>query len=346
MQWHFLWPHALVAGLAVPALVWCYVHVERRRRRSAHRHPHLYAPQTQFAEPTSFARHLPISCFVAALSLLALALARPSATVEFLAIQGKVVLVVDVSTSMRANDVQPTRLDEAKKLAKRFVASNSDALRIALVSFAGTAVAETDFGTGREEHFYTIDKLSHRHGTSVGRGIIEALALIFPQIDFHALARAIDDETAESRQTADPSSGRRSPKRIPGSYDAAAIVLLSDGQSAVGPAPATAARLAAEHGVRVHTIGIGTDEGSELREAGRSMRVQLDAASLRQISKATAGVYARADSADWSMIVASIRPDPQQDATYTEVTAIVAGLAALIALLGALISLRSTHRIL
>lgn len=346
MQWHFLWPEALVAGLAVPGFVWFYVYVDRIRYRSARRHPHLYANPTQTAEPGSFSRHLPMACFVTALSLLALALARPSAAIKFLAIQGQVVLVVDVSASMRANDVKPSRLDEAKRLAKSFVESHSDVLRIALVSFAGAAVAETDFAMGREELLSTIDRLGHRPGTALGSGIIEALTLIFPQIDSQALAHAIDDERAENRNVTDPRPGNRLSKRVPGSYAAAAIVLLSDGQSAVGPAPVAVARVAADHGVRIHTIGIGTGEGSVLRDAGWSMRVQLDEAPLREMSKSTAGTYAHASRVNWPAMVAIIRPDPSREDTYTEVTAIVAGLAALTALLGALISLRSTHRIL
>ena len=104
MRWQLLWPEALVAGLAVLGFVGFYIHVERLQRRSARRHPHLYAKPSQYAE-SAFARHLPIACFVATLSLLVLALARPSAMIERLAIQGSVVLAIDVSASMRANDV-------------------------------------------------------------------------------------------------------------------------------------------------------------------------------------------------------------------------------------------------
>lgn len=125
-----------------------------------------------------------------------------------------------------------------------------------------------------------------------------------------------------------------------------AIVLFSDGQSPVGPAPADAARLAADHGVRIHTIGIGTGEGSVLREAGRAMRVQLDEVPLRHIAESTRASYVHGGSVDWSTIVASIRRDPSNEVTSTEVTAIVAVFAALTALLGAMVSLRSTLRIL
>jgi Ca-activated chloride channel family protein len=287
-----------------------------------------------------------MACFVAALSLLVLALARPSAVIESLAIQGNVVLAIDVSASMRANDVEPSRLELAKRLAKHFVAEHSDVLRIAVVSFAGTATAEADFATGREELFSAIDRLGYQPGTSVGYGIIEALTLIFPRLNSQSLARAISDERPEPDKGADPASTHPASRRTPGSYASAAIVLFSDGQSPVGPAPADAARLAADHGVRIHTIGIGTGEGSVLREAGRAMRVQLDEVPLRHIAESTRASYVHGGSVDWSTIVASIRRDPSNEVTSTEVTAIVAGFAALTALLGAMVSLRSTLRIL
>lgn len=346
MQWHFLWPEALLAGLAVPAFVAFYAYVGRLQRRSALRHPHLYARQAQFGAQGSLTRHLPMACFVATLSLLVLALARPSAVIGFMPTRGHVVLAIDVSTSMRANDATPSRLDEAKTLAKHFVASHSDRLRIALVSFAGTAVVEADFPTGREELFSAIDRLGYRPGTSVGHGIIEGLATIFPEIDAHALAQTIGHDRPEHDQGSATASAGRLSKPAPGTYASKAIVLISDGQSAVGPPPADAARLAADRGVRIHTVGIGTREGSVLREAGRSMRVQLDDEALRRIAESTAGIYAHGSRVDWSTIVASIRPDPSMADTPTEVTAVVAGLAALTALIGATISLPSTHRIL
>lgn len=346
MQWPFLWPEALFAGLAVPAFVAFYVYVERLKRMSALRHPHLYARQAQFDPQGSLTRHLPAVCFVAALSLLVLALARPSAVIGFMSTRGHVVLAIDVSTSMRANDAAPSRLDEAKKLAKSFVASHSDLVRIALVSFAGTAVAEADFAAGREELFSAIDRLGYRPGTSVGHGIIEGLATFFPEIDAHALAQTIGADRPEHGKGSAAASADRLSTHAHGTYASKAIVLISDGQSAVGPAPADAARLAADRGVRIHAVGIGTTEGSVLREAGRSMRVQLDDEALQLIAASTGGIYVHGSRVDWSTIIASIRPDPSMADNPTEITAVVAGLAALTALIGAAISLLSTQRIL
>lgn len=292
-------------------------------------------------------RHLPAALFLASLTAISIAAMRPTAALTQFAARRTIVLVLDVSASMRAADVAPSRLGAAKRHAKQLVADHADTTRFGLVSFAGTAIPEADLGTGREELLMAIERLEPRPGTSIGSGIEQALAMLFPDLPLETLLRAHADREPGSAPTIEATAPPLPARRAPGSNAAAAIVLMSDGQSTADLAPAAAVRAASHLGVRIHTIGIGSIEGTIMRLQGWSMRAQLDETALKDIATATAGEYHRAGPGlGWRRLVDALQPEPPAEEIYTEVTAFFAAIAALSATGGALASLFRTQRVL
>jgi len=347
MQWQLLWPGAAVIGLIVPAFLWFYVRVELHRRAAARRHAGLCGDWARTSNRAAIRRHLPAALFLASLTAISIAAMRPTATLTPYAARRTIILVVDVSASMRASDIAPTRLGAAKRYAKQLVADHADTTRFGLVSFAGTAGPEADPSTGREELMTAIERLDVRPGTSIGSGIEAALKMLFPHLPPAALSRDRNGRNSDALPTAEAAGPAPPDRRAPGSHAAAAIVLMSDGQSTADLAPAGAVRAAADLGVRIHTIGIGSLEGTIMRSQGWSMRVQLDEPALKDIASTTAGEYRRASArTDWRRVVDALQPEPPAEDIYTEVTALLAAIAALSATGGALASLLRTQRVL
>jgi len=334
------WPAALVFALVVPAFLWFCVRIERQRRAAARSHVSMYAHATGLADRRPFVRRLPLALFLASLVAICAGLARPQVSHAIFALKGTVVLAVDVSVSMKADDERPHRLALAQAQARVLVERYADDYKIGLVSFGANAVAELEPTTDREALFAAIDRLIPRPGTTVGGGISAALAMLFP----HA---GIDTGPWDAHYVPAPAARHDAGEPRRASHAAAAIVLISDGQSAGGPEPLEAARLAAGFGVPVHTIGVGSAEGRTMRLEGWTMRVQLDEVTLREVAKLTGGEYFRAsDAVVWSRIVDTIRPEPPKLESYTEVTALFAGVAAVAAICSALLSLVWNKRVL
>ncbi len=338
------WPEAMAVALVVPLFLYFYLACIRQRRAAAHRHASMYAHSTGLTAAFGVSRHLPLLLFLASLTVLSVALARPHVSTTLFAVRGTAVLVVDVSISMKADDAPPTRLAQSQAQARDFVARYADRLRIGLVSFAGNVIAEAEPTTHREALFTAIDRLAARPGTAIGSGITTALGMIFPEADIATLVR----ETGDTAARAGGGSGASSQPigSLAGSRSDAVIVLVSDGASALGPAPRDAARLAAALGVRIHTVGVGSTEGRTMQVNGWNMRVQLDEGVLEEIAAATGGQYFHASTVDWPRIVDSIRPQWPQPPTNTEITALFAAASALLAVAGASASLLAAKRIL
>ncbi|RPI44253.1 MAG: VWA domain-containing protein [Betaproteobacteria bacterium] len=341
----FLWPEALVAALVVPAFLAFYARLEKRKRTAAMRTAGLYPFPHGHGPGSATARHAPLALFLASLAAASLALGRPQAFVSMFAVKGTVVIAVDVSGSMKADDSSPSRLARSRELAREFVAAYSDEFRIGLVSFGTNAVAVLDPTTRREDLQAAIDQLALHRGTAIGSGIAAALAMLFPDSGIEPSTLAV--KTAVPASSSEPKGRVLRKGRSPGSYSAAAIILISDGESTAGPDPIEAARLAAKFGVRVHTLGMGSSEGKTMRIGGWSMRVRLDEAVLKEIAALTHGEYFHAvKPVDWPRIRRSIRPDPPPKTTATEITALFAAAGAAMAVAGALLSLLWRQRVL
>lgn len=349
----FLWPDALWALALLPLLVAAYVLLLKRRKKVALRYSSLGLVK-QAAGRSSWRRHVPPALFLLAIAAMLVAAARPAAVIMLPSEHNTVILAIDVSGSMRANDVQPTRLSAAQAAAKAFISDTPRHTRIGLVTFAGSAALVQPPTDNREALIEAIEQLQLQNATAIGSGILASLKAIFPEQDFEIETPRLHGAAAGG------SAGGSSygtplgmPKRSqakpvpPGSNKNAVVILLTDGQTTTGPDPVDAARLAAERGVRVFTVGVGTPDGQILTGEGWSIRVRLDEDALKAIADLTRGEYFFAGNApDLKKIYEGLKSKLVMEKRETEVTALFAVAAALLSLLSAGLSLAWFSRVL
>jgi Ca-activated chloride channel family protein len=336
----FLWPEMLWLQLVAPLLAALYLWLVARRRSAAQR----YAGFAPAVGAGRFRRHVPPLLLLLGLCALLFAVARPHAVIVLPAHQQTVILAMDASGSMRATDVKPTRLAAAQAAAKAFVADQPRNVRVGVVAIAAAAAVVQSPTSNREEVVQAIERIQLQRGSALGSGLMIALATLLPDagIDIEQMLHG-----RTSRWWSPPP--RAKPKPVPpGSNGSVAIVLLSDGQSNVGPDPLEAAKLAAEHGVRIFTVGIGTSDGATLSSHGWSMRVRLDESVLKKVAAATRGEYFQAQNAAelktiYQHLHARLGLEKKRS---TEVTALSVAAGTLLATLGALLSLFWFNRIL
>ncbi|HZV91745.1 MAG TPA: VWA domain-containing protein, partial [Caldimonas sp.] len=269
----FLWPNMLWAMLAVPVLVVVYLFLLTRRRKSTLRYGNLALVKEALGRGGAWRRHVPPLLMLAAISALLFASSRPAALITLPSAQETIVLAMDVSGSMRAADVLPSRLVAAQEAAKTFVSELPRNVKIAVVSFAGTAAVVQAPTLSRDDVYAAIDRFQLQRGTAIGSGIVLSLATLFPEAGID-----LSQITGEREMPPGPNDAPR-PEFTPvppGSYPSAAIILLTDGQRTTGPDSLDAAKMAADRGIRVYTVGIGTREGETIQFEGWSMRVRLD----------------------------------------------------------------------
>ncbi|HXT55212.1 MAG TPA: VWA domain-containing protein [Candidatus Eisenbacteria bacterium] len=345
----FLWPEMLWLILIVPALVAGYFYILRRKQESAVKYASLTMVKQAIGPRQRFRRHIPPLLFLIALIAMIVAIARPAAIVMLPSQYQTIILAMDVSGSMRATDVKPNRISAAQAAAKAFVDEQPSNVRIGVVSFAATASVVQTPTQNREDIITAIDRFQLQRGTAIGSGIIVSLATIFPDagIDVSSFiygrsgARGVPIDQAEK-------SDKPPVKPVaPGSYTSAAIILLSDGQRTTGPDSIEAARLAADRGVRIFTVGFGTQSGETIGFEGWSMRVRLDEETLKTIANLTRGEYFYAGTAaDLKKVYQVLNSKFLLEKKPMEISSLFAGAAALIAVTSALLSLLWFHRIL
>jgi Ca-activated chloride channel family protein len=176
----FFWPEMLAALALVPALIAGYFYLLRRQREFALKFASLGMVKEAMGRGQKFRRHLPPLLFLIALIALIVAAARPAAIVSLPSRYQTIILAMDVSGSMRAVDVQPSRLAAAQAAARAFVADQPANVRIGVVSFAATASVVQTPTHSREDIVAAIDRFQLQRGTAIGSGIIVSLATIFP----------------------------------------------------------------------------------------------------------------------------------------------------------------------
>ena len=357
----FIWPEMLWLLLVVPVLVQLYWWVLRRKKKAALSYANLAIVRQAMGPAQKLRRHIPPVLFLTALALMIAAVARPTAVVTLPFDQQTVILAIDVSLSMRADDVQPSRMEAAQAAAKSFVEDQPRATRIGVVSFAGTASVVQPPTQTREDIIGAIDRFKLQRGTAVGSGILVSLSVLFPDAEFDLRASnpRQRDPTGERQRSGNGGAiaprpkeqeGREAVKPVavePGSYNSAVIILLTDGQSTTGPDPIESARMAAERGVRVYTVGIGTPNGEIIAGEGWRMRVRLDEDALKGIAKETRGEYFYAGTAtDLKKVYANLNSKLVMERKETEVTALFTAAAAALAMISALLSLLWFNRVL
>lgn len=317
-EWHsiqFVWPGLLWMQLLLPLCLGFYIAWQRPRTRST-----WPMPQTTAAFSSGrLAQHGPVWLVLAGLSVLLLAVARPQALILLPSRIDTVMLVIDTSGSMRAADVSPSRIEAAQSAAKGLVLGQAGQVKLGVVSVAGAAALVQAPTDERDRVLQAIDGLSLQPGSALGSGVLIALHAMLPGsgLDVQSLmqnegrpasgaplnspasgaagsagaAGPAGAAGAAGAATSPPAKGLSLPKVPPGSNTAAAIVLFTDGQGNVGPDALKMAQLAADLGVRIHTVGVGTVQGTVLKAQGMQMRVQLDEGSLQKIAETTRGTY-------------------------------------------------------
>jgi Ca-activated chloride channel family protein len=334
--------------LMVPALVVAYFFLLRRKKQTALRYASLSIVKEAMGGGQRFRRHIPPLLFLIALIAMTLAIARPAAVITLPSQQQTIILAMDVSGSMRATDVQPNRLVAAQAAAKAFVAERPSNVRIGVVSFAGTASVVQQPTHNKEDIIAAIDRFQLQRATAIGSGIIVSLATIFPEagIDLSSLIYGRNGPRGAPLDQAHKTEKPFTPVP-PGSYTSAAIILLTDGQRTTGPDSLEAARMAADRGVRIFTVGIGTRSGETIGFEGWSMRVRLDEETLKAIAKITHGEYFYAGSAnDLKKVYQSLNARLTLEKKNMEISALFSAAAAVMALVSALLSLLWFNRIL
>ena len=329
----FIWPEMLWGLLAVPLLIALYVWLLRRRKKTALRYANLSLVKEAMGKRLAWRRHLPPALLLTAITALLIAAARPAAVISLPLAEKTIVLAIDVSGSMRAADVLPDRITAAKEAAKAFVADLPRSVRIAVVQFAGTAAVVQAPTLSREDVVAAIDRFQLQRGTAIGSGIVLSLATVFPDA-------GIDLSQITGQRAMPPAPGDKPKPEFtpvePGTYASAAIILLTDGQRTTGPDPVEAAKKAADRGVRVYTVGVGTKDGETIGFEGWSMRVRLDEETLKNIANITRADYFYAGTAaDLKKVYQGLSTRLIVEKKETEISALFAAFGALLVVLAA-----------
>ncbi len=346
----FLWPDMLWFLAALPVLVGAYFAL-MRRKTTAMRYASLGLIHEAMDGRQQLRRHVPALLFLVALAVIIVAVARPTGVVTLPSDQRTIILAMDVSLSMRASDVLPTRLEAAQAAAKAFIAEQPPDIRLGIVSFAGTASVVQAPTHSRADLIAAIDRLELERQTAIGSGILVALATILPDagIDLESYLFGMPQKRA-GRHGAPLERAGQAPQKAhtpvaPGSYAHGAIILLTDGRRTMGPDPLDAARLAAEYGVRVYTVGFGSAEGGPVNLDGWSIYMRFDEETLKAIAAITRAEYfSAASSEELKKVYRTLNSRFAMEKKETELTALFAAAAALIAAASAALSLLWFHR--
>ncbi|MBK8073388.1 MAG: VWA domain-containing protein [Ramlibacter sp.] len=346
----FLWPQFLWLMLALPLLVLVYLWLLRRKKKLALRYASLSIVKEALGKSQGVRRHIPPALFLLSLAAMLLAASRPMATITLPSNKETIILAMDVSGSMRATDVQPNRLVASQAAAKAFLADLPRHVRVGIVAFAGTAQVVQAPTLSREDLVAAIDKFQMQRATAIGSAIVVSLAELFPDdgIDLSALTygsgrpRGLSlDQSARTEKKAPPAPV------APGSYNSGAIILLTDGQRTTGVDTLEAAKMAADRGVRIYTVGIGTVDGETIGFEGWSMRVRLDEETLKAVATRTQAEYFYAGTAEnLKSVYQKLSSRLSVEKRETEVSGLLALGAAVLALLSAGLSLLWFNRIL
>ncbi len=346
----FLWPQFLWLLLAVPLLVLVYAWLLRRRKKLVLRYASVAIIKQAMGPGTGWRRHVPPALFLLALAALLFAASRPLAVIALPSDHATIVLAMDVSLSMRATDVKPNRLVAAQEAAKAFLKELPRNVRVAIVTFAGSAQLVQPSTLNREDLVAAIDRFQMQRGTAVGSGIVVALAELFPDegIDLGEMTYGNSQKRGKS---IDEMPGTKAKKEFvpvaPGSYESAAIVLLTDGRRTTGVDTQEAAKMAADRGVRVYSVGLGTVDGEVPGFEGWSMYLKLDEPSLKAVALATQAEYFYAGNADaLKKVYEKLGTRLQVDKKETELAGLLALAAAVLAISAAALSLWWFNRIL
>ncbi len=337
----FIWPTMLWLLALLPLLVLTYLWLLKKKRKTTVRLASVNVAKLALGSGPGWRRHVPPLVMLLGLAAVLLAVARPTAVITLPLAERTIMLAMDVSGSMRAEDVKPNRLVASQEAAKAFVSNLPREVRVGVVSFAGTAAVVQAPTTSRDDVIAAIDRFQLQRGTATGSGIILSLATLFPDHGIEIQHVTGQRNFPGGTPGKDGKDIRKQDKPAftpvpPGSYNSAAVIMLTDGQRTTGPDPLDAAKMAAERGIRVYTVGIGTTQGETIGFEGWSMRVRLDEETLKNISVLTHGEYFYAGTAeDLKKVYEGLSSRMVVERKETEISALFAAAGALLSVLAA-----------
>ncbi|MDR7151263.1 Ca-activated chloride channel family protein [Hydrogenophaga palleronii] len=347
----FIWPQFLWLLLALPLLVLIYWWLLRRRRHAALRYASLAIVREAMGKGPGWRRHVPPLLLLLAFAAMLLASARPMASIVLPSQEQTIILAMDVSGSMRAEDVQPNRLVASQNAAKAFLAELPRHVKVGIVAFAGTAQVVQPVTLSREDLVAAIDKFQLQRATAIGSAIVVSLSELFPEQRINlgdmTYSRNSDPFAPKGRSLDQPKSDEAPFTPVaPGSYTSAAVILLTDGQRTTGVETAEATQMAADRGVRVYTVGVGTVDGEIIGFEGWSMRVRLDEETLKDVAEKTKGEYFYAGTAEnLKQVYESLSTRLTVEKKETEIAGLLALLASVLVMVSAGLSLLWFNRV-
>ncbi|MGA2820432.1 MAG: VWA domain-containing protein [Anaerolineales bacterium] len=329
----FLWPAVLFLLLLLPLGVVLYLRWQQQRWRLAARYGNFGLVQETGGRRLGWRRHIPPALFLTGLAILTIGLARPQTVLSLPREEGTVILAFDVSGSMAASDVQPTRMEAAKAAARDFVHRQPTSVQIGVVAFSDSAFSVQTPTDNQDAILAAINRLAPQRGTSIAQGLLASLNSI-------AVATGQAGQAPNLYSNLPPNPAP-TPTPVPkGMYTSAVIILLSDGENNENPDPLVPAQLAATRGVRIYTVGIGSPAGTTLHINGFTVHTQLDELTLKQISQVTGGTYYSAQSEeDLRTIYENLDRELVAKPEKTEVTSLFAGASIFLLLIGGALSL-------
>ena len=337
----FIWPPMLLSAALIPIGVLLYRAIDRRRRRLLSVYGGRGPAPGSAGRLIRLRNRVPPALFLCGLVVMSVALARPQAVVALPKQEGTVILAFDVSASMAATDLAPTRMDAAKAAAEDFVARQPSSVTIGVVAFSDSGVSIQTPTSDQGSVIAAIDRLAPQKGTSLASGILASLNVI-------AIAEAGPYANNYYSNQSPALTAAPTPTPVPSGYHApAAIVLLTDGENNESPDPLAAAQTAADRGVRIYTVGIGSAAGTTVTVDGFQIHTQLDEATLQQISQVTGGTYyAASDAQQLRSIYDDLDTQLVIQPQMTEITSLLAGMSLLLLIGGVLTSLLWLGRLL
>ncbi len=349
----FIWPELLWLLLMVPALLAAYIYALRRKKKVALRYASLMLVRDALGKRPGWRRHLPPALFLLAMTAALIGIARPTATITLPNDHMTIILAMDVSRSMLAADVSPNRITAAQTAVKGFVAEIPRNVRMGIVSFAGSAQVVQTPTEIREDLVAAVDRFQLQRGTATGSGLLVALSQLLPEAGIDVEGGIFD--SGFSRMGGDSAPLERARKKEkeknfvpvpPGSYTGGAIILLSDGRRTGGPDPLQVAKLAADRGVRVYTVGFGSTAGGEIPGfEGMSFWARLDEETLKGVAVMTGAEYFHAsNSTDLTKVYQKLNSKFALERKETEVSALLSAAAVVLLIAAALLSMLWFHR--
>jgi Ca-activated chloride channel family protein len=320
----FIWPFMLLSLLFVPLLIGLYLRIIHKRKQSAADLGPLGEMQDRSGRSFGMRRHAPPVFFMIGLTLILLGLSRPEMFVNLPRTEGTVILAFDVSNSMKADDLDSSRIEAAKSAARAFIENQPNTIMVGVVAFSNGGLIVQQPTNDQATLLSTIDRLTPQGGTSLGQGIFTSLNAI----------------TGETLAIGENPLENETPALNIDNSSSAVIILLTDGENTSEPNPLEIAQLAAESGVRIYPVGIGSQEGTIIEVDGFNILTQLNEPMLEEIANLTNGTYYFAeDEEKLQEVYENIDLRLTIEGEKTEVTSIVAGISLVFIFIGGALSM-------